>query len=369
MRNLRGVIALMLGAAMLLVSLHPTGVEAASPTALLFPAPAGTTWQILAGYNTATHSVADANDPYAVDLQRTDAPSAGTAVLAPVSGTVGYVSSSCLSIRDANRTTVLLCHLFAPQSLRGTTVTRGQQIGVVAPAGEANNNGVAHIHLALSPSTGGPLPFTGAYTLDGVDLPAITTSNGYAGTAFTSTNRALPGVDAGIDRTVRPGDVVTLTGAVTNASGAGIAYTWTQTSGTTVALQSAGPNLTFTAPSKSGALQFRLAVTDGADVVSDTIAVNVSTTQPVSVVGAAAGGFVANPTFGTNAQALAVFPGGPITQLEAAARAVGASGVWVQDSSGGYQLLVVGGATFLRDLFNGRFPSGLAGPTAVTLVR
>ena len=30
----------------------------------------GTTWAVLSGYNTATHSVADKNDPYALDLER-----------------------------------------------------------------------------------------------------------------------------------------------------------------------------------------------------------------------------------------------------------------------------------------------------------
>ena len=62
-------------------------VEAA-PSGLSFPAPEGTAWAVLAGYNTATHSAADSNDPYALDLHRTDAATSGTPVLAPISGTV-----------------------------------------------------------------------------------------------------------------------------------------------------------------------------------------------------------------------------------------------------------------------------------------
>jgi hypothetical protein len=167
--------------------------QAGAATALSFPSTSGSTWQILAGYNTATHSVADGNDPYAIDLQRTDAPTDGSPLLAPVSGTIQFVDSSCIGIRDANRTSILMCHVFSPQSLRNTTVSRGQQIGTVAPAGQANNNGVAHIHLALSaPDTRAPMPFVGQYALEGTQLPAVTTSNGYAGTTFRSTIQPAP---------------------------------------------------------------------------------------------------------------------------------------------------------------------------------
>ncbi len=372
-------IASALAVALLMITSSATPVGAAGN--LVFPGPAGSTWTVLAGYNTATHSVADANDPYAIDLTRTDAPTANSPVLAPISGTVRYVSDRCVSIRDASNTTVMMCHILAPQSLRNATVTRGQQIGTVAPDGQAGNNGTAHIHLALSPAGGGPLPFTGAYALDGVEMPAIATSNGYAGTTFTSTNRALPGADAGVDRTVAPGAAVTLNATVTNPTGAGLFYTWTQTSGTTVALQQNGPTATFTAPSRTGRVDVRLTVADGTDLISDTVTITVANSQPAAtptpvpaqtpaaVIGAASTGFVANPVFGTNAQALAVFPGGPVTQLESAATRAGATGIWVQDAEGGYQLLILKGATFLRDSFVARFPGGFAGPRAVTLIR
>src|SRR5207302_9308385 len=180
-----GWILLMAAAAVGCVLLTPRPANAAG--GLVIPAPAGTSWHILAGYNTATHSVADGNDPYAIDLQRSDGQTDGTAVLAPASGTVQFVDSSCIGIRDANRTSILLCHLFAPQSLRNTTVVRGQQIGVVAPPGQANNNGVAHIHMALSaPTTNAPLPYVGQYALEGTELPATDASNAYASTEFVS---------------------------------------------------------------------------------------------------------------------------------------------------------------------------------------
>lgn len=83
----------------------------------------------------------------------------------------------------------------------------------------------------------------------------------------------------------------------------------------------------------------------------------------------AGGAFAFAPTFSAGGQAAAVFLGGSVGQLEAAARDHAASGVWVQDGSGAFQLLVVGGPAFLRDAFTSRFPTGFASAIAVTLTR
>lgn len=83
----------------------------------------------------------------------------------------------------------------------------------------------------------------------------------------------------------------------------------------------------------------------------------------------ASGTFVAPPVFDARGLALAVFLGGSIDQLEGAAQNVGASGVWVQDGGGRFQLLVVAGPTFLKTAFTAAFPSGFSLPVAVTLVR
>jgi hypothetical protein len=358
-----------------LVALYVIAALTASPasaaeTMLSFPAPAGTRWAVLAGYNTVTHSTADGGDVYAIDLHRTDAPTANTPVLAPISGTVRFVSSSCATIRDAAGTSVLMCHILVPQSLRNQTVVRGQRLGVVAPPGEAGNNGASHIHMALT--LNGPQPFVGLYTLEGVALPATTTPNAYADTSFLSTNREVASVDAGADVSVRPGTAVTLSAQATNPSGAGLSYAWSQVSGTAVAIASNGPTATFTAPTRTGTLQFRVAVTDGTpDVVMDTVSVTVSnsspTPTPVAVV--QTGRFASTPVFTGTGQALAVFRSGTVAQLEAAARGAGASGVWVQDSAGRYQLLILDGATFIRDSFVAQFPAGFPGDLAVTLIR
>ena len=64
-----------------------------------------------------------------------------------------------------------------------------------------------------------------------------------------------------------------------------------------------------------------------------------------------------------------MFSGGTFDQLEAAARAAGATGLWVQDSGGQFRLLVIGGPAFLRDQFRAAFPLGLTSNLAVTVVR
>ena len=81
------------------------------------------------------------------------------------------------------------------------------------------------------------------------------------------------------------------------------------------------------------------------------------------------GGFVARPAFGSGGQSLAVFMGGTTDELEAAAFAVGASGVWAQDSVGQYQLLIVRGPAFANAAFRSAFPRGFATATGVTLTR
>lgn len=91
--------------------------------------------------------------------------------------------------------------------------------------------------------------------------------------------------------------------------------------------------------------------------------------RPGAATAQTAGGFAGTPAFSTGGQAAAVFLGGSVDQLETAARNVGANGVWVQHSSGAFELLIVGGPQFLRDAFVKRFGSGFVGSIAVTLTR
>ena len=178
----------------LLVTLVGIGWPAAGQadhSGLRLPAPAGSTWSILGGYNTATHVF---DDPHAIDIVREDAPTGGTPVLSPINGTVSWTSHSCLTIADSHGLEILLCHLFPSVELqRGSPVVVGQAIGVVGFAGQVENNGIAHIHLAVHQTLGdgqiqATIPFSGSYALEGVALPDTGAPNAYAGVTFVSSN-------------------------------------------------------------------------------------------------------------------------------------------------------------------------------------
>ena len=90
---------------------------------------------------------------------------------------------------------------------------------------------------------------------------------------------------------------------------------------------------------------------------------------PPVVAAPARGVFAAPPIFGgSGRQAAAVFMGGAVDQLIGAATDAKATGVWVQDSSGAFQLLIVGAPSFMVDAFRSRFGAPFAGPVAVTLI-
>lgn len=314
---LTAVFALSLGSLLLA---QPAAAQ--SVGRMFFPAPAGTEWQVIAGYNTFTHSQADSNDPYALDLARTDGATAGTPVLAPISGTLS-TSSDCATIRAGDGTRLLICHFLMPSSQRNVQVSRGQQIGTVAPAGEAGNNGVSHLHLALSTPTGNqPIPFSGAWNLEGLELPPTDEALAYTGQTLRSTMIPAPVVDAGIDQTVRIGDQVSLLASVVNVTGNPLSYQWAQTGGTTVVLTNATSQaVTFVAPTRATTLEFRFTARDNSngDVTTDTVRVNVTAlasatstpgTSPIGSTARFTGGSIPSTGFG-----FAVFGGGTNADL------------------------------------------------------
>ncbi len=77
------------------------------------------------------------------------------------------------------------------------------------------------------------------------------------------------------------------------------------------------------------------------------------------------GEFAAPPSFGGGGVGSAVFLGGSVAQLEAAVRATGGAGAWVQDPSGRFFRLLLGGPAFTNQPFVDAFPGGFAGPAAV----
>ncbi len=173
------------------------------------PAPAGTTWSVVAGYNTDSHSVHDDNDPHAIDLVRVPRETTSyTPVLSPIDGTVRWRAWDCLMITDAAGFEHLLCHVSPLGQLqRGSAVSVGEQVAVVCPEFECNNYGLAHIHYAIHHSRGGgilgpSIPFTNNYALEGHDLPWTDEYNLHYGREFVSTN--APGWTAPPDSNSAP---------------------------------------------------------------------------------------------------------------------------------------------------------------------
>ena len=80
-------------------------------------------------------------------------------------------------------------------------------------------------------------------------------------------------------------------------------------------------------------------------------------------------GVLANmPTFAADGKALAVFNTGTVDQLTSEGVKVKATGIWVQDSSGAFRLLLIGGPAFINDQFRASFSGGF-GVTSVLLVK
>lgn len=321
----------LLGSALIATFALLTMYAGSDPTRVLsaevfhIPAGQGTVWEILAGYNTATHID---TDPHAIDVWRVDAETGGSVVRAPVSGRVRYLSDDCMSLRDGNDNNILLCHMFPDANLyEGQQVAQGERLGVVAPDGFANNNGIAHIHISVHVTSdngwgnGGTIPFTGQYAIEGIALPATSTSNAYYGQVFTSQNTSVatgtgessggtdgsggtggssggdtgPGGDAGgsatdddpeagelavwagEDRTVAPGALVTLTAEGHGPGGVPLTYSWGQLDGPPVPFSITGKSVKFTAPTEPGTvLVFRaLVLTPTLDHTSDAVVVTV----------------------------------------------------------------------------------------------
>ncbi len=173
-------------ALLLMVGLVPSA-GAQAPTGVPLPTDQGSTWQIVAGYNTFTHNT---SDPHAIDIVRVDAASTGSRVLAPVSGRVTFVSGNCVEVTV--EITYVICHLLAANGLQeGMSVSQGDFLGTVAAAGLAGNNGLPHIHFALHRHFGPGLqtvPFTGEYALEGRNLFDTGQSSEHSGETFVSSN-------------------------------------------------------------------------------------------------------------------------------------------------------------------------------------
>ncbi len=152
---------------------------------------AGGTWQVIQGYNNGTHTNRSgfAQYKYALDWARTDGKTAGQDVYAPVSGTVEWTDrgSGGLLINMGDGYGVALFHVTLDGGLRGgSTVERGQRLGVVSGPGGDGYMSTAHVDMTLWKLTGGrggheAAPWVGPHAIAGQEFPDAGGGNQYMG--------------------------------------------------------------------------------------------------------------------------------------------------------------------------------------------
>lgn len=239
-------------------NLAASAVQAATPN-LHMPFEPGTAWIITEGYNTSPEASGahwNCDEPsdrdqdigaepcragwqyrFALDFEAANGESEGRIVLAPVDGIVRWVDSAngAVAIDSGDGNAIAISHLSLIAGLQsGQPLVAGQQIGTVAPPGEAGNNGLPRIQIAAwETSDGGnwdrrSVPFSGPLALDGYDLPDLgtTISDQHGSTIVYSSNVSL--VDIGRGTPTRS-DATTLT-----AKGSGdstVSFSWAAVAG------------------------------------------------------------------------------------------------------------------------------------------
>lgn len=161
--------------------------------------------------------------------------------------------------------------------------------GAAVPAADGSP-----IVLAEFDQPSGPLgPVRDRYFRFGTDAPGVSGAQegGYATDTLvdipTGPSNAAPVAEAGLNRTVFAGTLVTLDGsASTDSDGGVVAWFWSQVSGPAVTLAGSGSSRTFT-PTDPGTYLFSLSVTDddGASSALDTVTITVQAIPVVVPVG------------------------------------------------------------------------------------
>ncbi len=244
---------------------------------------------------------------------------------------------------------------------------RGQLVrppAVDSPGGAGNASGLSAGIAAASgcPAIASPVPSVPADGSAGVTLClAARTSAGAPLARQTLLVSTVLGV-------LGPGGVRSAVVDTDNAGNASIGYRGGGTPGTdSIAIS----NVT-TPPSSiqiTVTLSAVAAASPSAPAPAPTPAPAPKPAEPRAPAATGSGTFGAPPRFDATGRALAVFAGGSVDQLMAVATTAGASGAWVQDGTGAFQLLVTNGPSFLADTFRAAFPGGLAPATAVLLTR
>ena len=163
------------------------------------PFPGGQAVSIIQGYRGGSHR---GRSQYALDLVLADGGTSGAEVVSPVEGSVVWAQgpgagNGCIAIafRDGSYS-ITLCHVLLHRAYRGgESITRGQSLGTVGPAGSVGNAGTPHVHLELHRGgrSNNPVPFSPpeGLPLEGVALPATGASSEHGRREpIASTNRA-----------------------------------------------------------------------------------------------------------------------------------------------------------------------------------
>jgi methionine-rich copper-binding protein CopC len=226
------------------------------------------------GYGSATQIFVRAwqDDTFTAEAWRLDLLSNGTVRLRDANTNSLYLSTISLTTGVWYR---MEWHIVS-STLAGTAelkvFTADQATPLFSYSNTSCNTGAATKHVSFGPGT------------STVQLPTmfmddiVLSLTGWIGVALGTTLNAPPTANAGPDQNASLSSTVTLTGsASSDPDGSITAYSWLQTSGTTVTLSnSAAASPTFTAPSSAGTLVFQLTVTDNSGGTgTDTVTVNV----------------------------------------------------------------------------------------------
>jgi uncharacterized protein YgiM (DUF1202 family) len=159
---------------------EPVAEEPAAPapsSSLIAWPVSGGEWRFLQGYNGSSHQDSGLwQYGDSIDLVRTDGSTAGQPIYSPVNGTIRWFDPATggVSIDMGNGYAFAMFHAYYDGGLQeGDTVTQGQYIGTIAPAGEAASGSNAHLHIAVWATEDGgnwsrtSVPFTGALAISG----------------------------------------------------------------------------------------------------------------------------------------------------------------------------------------------------------
>jgi len=174
---------------------EPAGPDPVPSSSLIAWPVSGGEWYISQGYNGSSHQNRTQywQYYYSFDLKRSDGATAGQPVYAAVNGTVRWIDEATggMSISMGAGLAYAFFHArLDPGIEEGDTVTQGQYLGTIAPAGEAGSGSSAHLHITVweTDDEGNwsrrAIPFTGRAAIEGANFPATGAGNDHRGYTF-----------------------------------------------------------------------------------------------------------------------------------------------------------------------------------------